>query len=220
MKEYKKNFIKFLIDNNSLKFGEFRLKSGRISPYFLNTGMLYSGEAVYSLGKFYAETITDRIKTDYNVIFGPAYKGIPLAVSCASALYSHFSVNKCYSFNRKEAKTHGDSGGLIVGKPLVPEDRIVLIDDVITAGTAIRETIELLKSSGSPTITAAVISVDRMEKGTGEMSAVQELIETEGIDFYPIVNVIEIIEYLQNSDNDNSKHVEAMLEYRKKYGTN
>ena len=220
MKDYKRKFIKFLIDNDSLKFGEFKLKSGRISPYFLNTGMLHSGEAVYSLGRFYAETIMDRVKGEYNVVFGPAYKGIPLAVSCASSLYSVFSVNKFYSFNRKEAKTHGDTGGMIVGKPVEPDDRIILIDDVVTAGTAIRETIELLKSSGAPTIIAVVISVDRMEKGTGEISAVQELKESEGIEFYPIVNVLEIIEYLESSNHPNLKHIEAMLEYRKKYGTN
>jgi orotate phosphoribosyltransferase len=218
MKEYKRDFIKFLIEHNSLKFGEFTLKSGRLSPYFLNTGMLYSGEAVHKLGRFYAETIKDRVKEDFDVIFGPAYKGIPLAVSCTSSLFFNFGINKDYSFNRKEAKTHGDSGGLIVGKPLSANDRIILIDDVITAGTAIRETIELLKHSGSPKIVAVVVSVDRMEKGKGELSAIQELRESVGIEFYPIVTILDIIEYLQVNKTVSEDIIAKMEEYRNKYG--
>lgn len=218
MQEYKKEFIKFLIDNKSLKFGEFTLKSGRLSPYFLNTGMLYSGEAVAKLGRFYAQAINDNIKDDYNVVFGPAYKGIPLAVSCVGSLYSEFSQNKDYSFNRKEAKGHGDKG-LLVGKQLCSEDNIILIDDVITAGTAIRESIEMLKSVGSPKIVAVVISVDRMEKGKGETSAIQELREILGINFHPIVSIVEIIEYLEaNKDLISEELLAKMYEYRKQYG--
>ncbi|MFO7811265.1 MAG: orotate phosphoribosyltransferase [Candidatus Delongbacteria bacterium] len=192
MKDYKQEFIKFLIDNNSLKFGEFKLKSGRISPYFLNTGMLYSGRSILKLGEFYALTIADRIKEDFNVIFGPAYKGIPLAISCTSSLYANFNTNKDYSFNRKEIKTHGDSRSQIVGKQLAKDDRIVLIDDVITAGTAIRETVKLFKDFDSPAITAVVVSVDRMEKGCSERSAVQELQDDLGIKFYSIVNTNQL----------------------------
>ena len=190
MKDYKKEFISFVIENKSLKFGEFTLKSGRLSPYFLNTGMLYSGAAINKLGRFYAETIVDRVKEDYNVVFGPAYKGIPLAVSCASSLFSEFGINKDYSFNRKESKDHGDASGIIVGKPLTKDDRIILIDDVITAGTAIRETIDTLATVGAPKIVSVVVSVDRMEKGKGELSAIQELKNSLGIEFYPIVNII------------------------------
>lgn len=219
MKEYKKEFISFLIKNGSLKFGEFKLKSGRMSPYFLNTGMLYSGEAVHKLGKFYAETIKENVKTDFNVVFGPAYKGIPLAVACVSALYSEFGMSKSYAFNRKESKEHGDASGIIVGKPLGDSDRIVLIDDVITAGTAVRETAALLKNCGSPKIVSAVVSVDRMEKGTGELSAIAELTQSLRISFYPIVNIKEIIEYLKDGKETPEGTVEKMLEYRKQYGT-
>ena len=218
MQEYKKEFIKFLIDNKSLKFGEFTLKSGRLSPYFLNTGSLYSGEAVAKLGKFYAQAIMDNVKDDYNVVFGPAYKGIPLAVACVGALYGEFSENKDYSFNRKEAKGHGDKG-ILVGKQLEANDNIILIDDVITAGTAIRESIEMLKSVGSPKIVAVVISVDRMEKGKGETSAIQELRGILGIDFYPIVSIVEIIEYLEaNKGLISEELLGKMYEYRKQYG--
>ena len=218
MQNYKKEFIKFLIDNKSLKFGEFTLKSGRLSPYFLNTGMLYSGEAVAKLGKFYAQAIMDNVKDNYNVIFGPAYKGIPLAVSCVGALFSEFSENKDYSFNRKEVKGHGDKG-ILVGKQLENKDNIVLIDDVITAGTAIRESVEILKSVGNPKIVAVVVSVDRMEKGKGEKSAIQELREILGINFYPIVSIVEIIEYLEaNKDLISEELLGKMYKYREKYG--
>jgi orotate phosphoribosyltransferase len=218
MKDYKKEFISFLIENKSLKFGEFTLKSGRLSPYFLNTGMLYSGSAINRLGNFYAATIADRVKEDYNVVFGPAYKGIPLAVSCASSLYSEFGIDKCYSFNRKESKDHGDASGIIVGKPLTKDDRIVLIDDVITAGTAIRETIDILDTVGAPKIVSVVVSVDRMEKGKGELSAIQELKQSLGIEFYPIVNIIEIMEYLETEKIVGQDIIEKMKEYRKQYG--
>ncbi len=219
MKEYKKEFISFLIENNSLKFGEFKLKSGRMSPYFLNTGMLYSGEAVYKLGKFYAETIKDRVKEDYNVIFGPAYKGIPLAVSCVSSLFSEFGINKSYSFNRKESKEYGDASGMIVGRQLSSDDRVVVIDDVITAGTAVKETVELLRMCGNPKIVSAVISVDRMEKGAGELSAIQELHESLGLNFYPIVDINEIIEFLKEHKTVGVDVIEKMNEYRRVYGT-
>lgn len=218
MQEYKKEFIKFLIDNKSLKFGEFTLKSGRLSPYFLNTGMLYSGEAIAKLGKFYAQAIMDNVRDDYNVVFGPAYKGIPLAVACAGALYSEFSQSKDYSFNRKEAKGHGDKG-MLVGKQLSGDDKLVLIDDVITAGTAIRESIEILDSVGTPKIQAVVVSVDRMEKGKGEKSAIQELRELYGINFFPIVSIIEIIEYLEeNKDLISEELLGKMYKYREEYG--
>lgn len=218
MKDYKKEFISFLIENKSLKFGEFTLKSGRLSPYFLNTGMLYSGAAINKLGRFYAETIVDRVKEDYNVVFGPAYKGIPLAVSCASSLFSEFGVNKDYSFNRKESKDHGDASGIIVGKPLTKDDRIILIDDVITAGTAIRETIDILATVGAPKIVSVVVSVDRMEKGKGELSAIQELKNSLGIEFYPIVNIIEIMEYLKTEKVVGEDIISKMIAYRKEYG--
>lgn len=222
MKQYKKDFINFLLESNSLKFGEFTLKSGRLSPYFLNTGMLHTGEAINRLGSFYASTIVDNIKSEYTSIFGPAYKGIPLAIAAVNSLFIDHKVNVHYSFNRKEAKDHGDMG-LIVGKPLSEKDSVVIVDDVITAGTAVRETIDILEKQGNPKITAVIVSVDRMEKGTGEKSAIQEISESSGITFYPIVNILDIIEFLNDSAlreqfGINSEMITKMEEYRSRYG--
>ncbi len=226
MKLYKKQFIEFLLNNNSLKFGDFTLKSGRKSPYFLNVGMLYSGNAITSLGAFYAETIVDNLKDDFEVVFGPAYKGIPLSVITISELYHKFNYSKDYSFNRKEAKTHGDKG-LFVGKKITADDRIIIVDDVITAGTAIRESLELLRKDFAPKISGIVVLVDRMEKGQGEKSAIEELKEKENISVYPIITIKDIIEFIKNEDYDLSKFgmskeeiVEKMNLYREKYGTN
>jgi len=219
MQVYKIDFIEFLIKNKALKFGEFTLKSGRISPYFLNTGSLYDGSAINKLGVFYSATIVDNIKDDYNVIFGPAYKGIPLAITTTNALFSIYKTNVNYTFNRKEIKDHGDKGR-IVGKKLSEQDKIILVDDVITAGTAIKETISLLKKEGNPSIIAVIVSVDRMEKGKGDKSAIQELYRSTGIKFYPIVNINEIISYLENNNIISNELLNKMHEYRKKYGVN
>ncbi len=222
MKAYKKEFIDFLLEMKSLKFGEFTLKSGRLSPYFLNTGMLHTGESINKLGSFYASTITDNLKTPFTAIFGPAYKGIPLAIATVNALYHEQKINVHYSFNRKEAKDHGDMG-LIVGKSLTSEDRIVLVDDVITAGTAVRESMEILEKNGNPKLEAVIVSVDRMEKGTGEKSAIQEISESTGISFFPIVTIIDIMEFLKE-EQAREKHgidksmLTKMEEYRVKYG--
>jgi len=222
MKQYKKDFINFLLESNSLKFGEFTLKSGRLSPYFLNTGMLHTGEAINRLGSFYASTIIDNLKSEYTSIFGPAYKGIPLAIAAVNSLYTEHKINVHYSFNRKEAKDHGDMG-LIVGKTLSDKDSVIIVDDVITAGTAVRETIEILEKQGNPKISAVIVSVDRMEKGTGEKSAIQEIAESTGIIFYPIVNILDIIEFLNDPAQRekfkiSSEMITKMEEYRSKYG--
>jgi orotate phosphoribosyltransferase len=224
MKEYKREFIEFLLKNNSLKFGEFTLKSGRVSPYFLNTGMLYSGDAVTSLGRFYAETIIDNLKNNsYNVIFGPAYKGIPLSITTVFALKQFFNINVNYSFNRKEVKDHGDRG-LLVGKKIEIIDKIIIVDDVITAGTAVRESLQILKNISGPKIKAIVISVDRMEKGrVDNCSAIQEISRDFGIKVFSIVNIIEIIDYLKDGGkvlgNRNVNMIIAAMEaYRYSYG--
>lgn len=222
MKQYKKDFINFLLESKSLKFGEFTLKSGRLSPYFLNTGMLYTGEAVNRLGSFYASTIVDNVKEEYTSIFGPAYKGIPLAIAAVNSLFSEHKINVNYSFNRKEAKDHGDMG-VIVGKPLSGNDSVIIVDDVITAGTAVRETIEILEKQGNPKISAVIVSVDRMEKGTGEKSAIQEISESTGISFFPIVNIIDIIGFLNDPSQRekfgiSSSMITKMEEYRSLYG--
>lgn len=222
MKEYKKDFISFLMESKALKFGEFTLKSGRLSPYFLNTGMLHTGKAINKLGSFYASSIVDNIGSDFSAVFGPAYKGIPLAIATVNSLYAEHNLDVDYAFNRKEAKDHGDKG-LIVGKILDNNDRLVIVDDVITAGTAIRETIELLKVQGNPELKAVIVSVDRMEKGTGEKSAIQEISESTGLKFFPIVNILDIIEFLQDPAFKHLHQVDEaliakMLEYRKQYG--
>ncbi|HOV09335.1 MAG TPA: orotate phosphoribosyltransferase [Spirochaetota bacterium] len=222
MKDYKKEFIEFLLDMKSLKFGEFTLKSGRLSPYFLNTGMLYTGESVNKLGKFYASAIKDNIAQDFNVIFGPAYKGIPLVIATVNSLFSDFNINVSYSFNRKEAKDHGDMG-LIVGKPLGADDKVILVDDVITAGTAVKESMEILRNNGNPSLIAVIVSVDRMEKGTGEKSAIGELRDSTGIEFFPIVNILDIMEFLRDETNCLKYNIDKnmlgkMEDYRSKYG--
>jgi len=222
MKQYKKDFINFLLESNSLKFGEFTLKSGRLSPYFLNTGMLHTGEAINRLGSFYASTIVDNVRVEYTSIFGPAYKGIPLAIAAVNSLYTEHKVNVHYSFNRKEAKDHGDMG-LIVGKPLSENDSVIIVDDVITAGTAVRETIDILERQGNPKISAVIVSVDRMEKGTGDKSAIQEISESTGISFFPIVNIIDIIGFLNDASQRekfgiSSGMIAKMEEYRSLYG--
>jgi orotate phosphoribosyltransferase len=223
IKEYKRDFIEFLIGRQALSFGSFTLKSGRLSPYFLNTGRLYSGEAVNRLGEFYARGIMDSFPPgDFTTIFGPAYKGIPLAVIAVSALYRHFEVNVDYSYNRKEVKTHGDRGRL-VGKKLAAGDRVLIVDDVITAGTAIRESLNLLKEISGVEVTGVMVSVDRMEKGTGSLSAIQELSRRYGIPVHSVVNIGEIAGYLEEYGSELIPPVSRALldrlrDYRREYG--
>ncbi len=218
MKEYQKNFIEFLISMKALTFGEFTLKSGRQSPYFLNMGSLFTGMAISRIGSFYADAIVDAVQNNFSVVFGPAYKGIPLAISTLNSLYERHGINAQYAFNRKEAKDHGEAG-IIVGKSLVASDRIVIVDDVITAGTAVRETLDIIKSQSSATVCAIIVSVDRMEKGSGNTSAVQEIINMHGIPVHPIVTISHIIEYLKTTsiekhgvDSALVANIEAYLE--------
>jgi len=212
MRDYKNQFIKLAIEYQALKFGEFTLKSGRISPYFFNAGVFNTGRALAMLGEVYAQAMVAK-KLGCDVLFGPAYKGIPLVSALAVALSSNHGIDKPYAFNRKEAKDHGE-GGMIVGAPL--EGKVLIVDDVITAGTAIREAVEIIQAQGG--IAAAVlIALDRQEKGVGDKSAIQEVQDDYGIPVYSLITLSDLIDYLETDDVFRS-HVSAMKDYRDEYG--
>ncbi|MDG5814123.1 orotate phosphoribosyltransferase [Chitinispirillales bacterium ANBcel5] len=222
MEQYKKEFIEFMVRSNVLTFGDFVTKSGRRTPFFINTGNYSTGEQLNKLGQFYAEALNRRLGTSFDVLFGPAYKGIPLAVTTSVALCSHFSHNVSFCFNRKEAKDHGE-GGTIVGCKLKENLKVVIIEDVTTAGTSVRESIPLLQATATVRVKGLVVSVDRMEKGTGEKSALCELKDEFGIDAFSIVTLDEIVSYLYKREIDGmivlDESVYARIEeYRAKYG--
>lgn len=212
MRDYKNQFIKLAIEYQALKFGEFTLKSGRISPYFFNAGVFNTGRALAMLGEVYAQAMVGK-RLGCDVLFGPAYKGIPLVSALAVALSTNHDIDKPYAFNRKEAKDHGE-GGMIVGAPL--EGNVLIIDDVITAGTAIREAVDIIRAQGG--IAAGVlIALDRQEKGTAEKSAIQEVQDDYGIPVYSLITLNDLIEYLE-TDEEFREHVAAMKDYRDEYG--
>ena len=214
MKDFQKDFLEFVIANNILRFGEFTLKSGRVSPYFFNAGLFNTGSKLAFLANCYAAAIAD-LETDYDVLFGPAYKGIPLAATTALALATQYSIDKPYCFNRKEAKAHGE-GGSIVGAEL--RGRVLIIDDVITAGTAVREAVEIIQGAGAELASIAV-AMDRQEKGTGSSSAIQEIEQAYGIEIAHIISLQNIIDFLQAADDSAlSEHLPAVEKYREKYG--
>ena len=211
MQQYQKDFVDFMLAIGALKFGEFTLKSGRVSPYFFNAGAFNTGEHLSKLGGFYAQAIQES-GLDFDVLFGPAYKGIPLATATAMALNDSFNHNVPYSFNRKEAKTHGE-GGDIVGHPL--QGDILIIDDVITAGTAIREAMDIIEANGAKA-KGVIVAVDRQEKGKGETSAIQEVEKNFGIQALSIINLSHLVDYLkQGNDQALIERIEA---YRSQYG--
>ncbi len=212
MQENKKRFIELAIRYQVLRFGEFTLKSGRISPYFFNAGLFNSGYALAELGSCYAQTIIEN-DINYDVLFGPAYKGIPLVAAIAYALSVNHGIDKPYAFNRKETKDHGE-GGLIVGAEL--NGNVLIVDDVITAGTAIREAVDIIQAAGAAT-SAVLIALDRQEKGKSELSAIQEVNRDYGIDVFSIITMADLIDYLA-SDNSFAQHLDAMQAYRSKYG--
>jgi len=212
LKPHQREFIEFAVSKNVLKFGEFTLKSGRISPYFFNAGLFDDGYSLAQLGRFYAQTLIDS-NIDYDVLFGPAYKGIPLASATSVCLSSLHQKNIPFAFNRKEAKDHGE-GGSIVGAPLA--GKIMIIDDVITAGTAIREVISIIKSAGAEPA-GVLIALDREEKGQGELSAIQEVEQEYGIPVASIVNLTQVLDYICN-DASLSNYAAAVSAYRKEYG--
>ena len=212
MQDYQREFLDFALDQGVLRFGEFTLKSGRISPYFFNAGLFNTGAALARLGRFYAQTIVDSgIKFD--VLYGPAYKGIPLAAVTAAALYDRHGLNVPYAFNRKEAKSHGE-GGSIVGHPL--QGDILIIDDVITAGTAIRESMDIIHAEGAAPA-GVVIALDRQERGKGERSAIQEVESDYGLSVAAIVRLQELIDYV-GQRGDAADHLDNIMAYRKAYG--
>lgn len=213
MTSYKTEFIHFMVRSGVLTFGEFTLKSGRKAPYFVNTGNYTTGEQLAKLGGFYADCIHDNLGDAYDVLYGPAYKGIPLAVAAVSALYEKYGINRPYSFNRKEAKDHGE-GGLIVGHKLADGERVVITEDVMTSGAALRENLPILEAAAKVKIAGLVISVDRMEKGLSEKSAVQEAWENYGVRVYPIVTIREVIEALHNVPVDGTVYIDDAMRAR------
>ena len=211
MEQYQKDFVDFTLETGVLKFGEFTLKSGRISPYFFNAGLFNKGSHLSQLGKFYAQAI-EASGLEFDVLFGPAYKGIPLATATAIALNDSLERNVPYSFNRKEAKDHGE-GGSFVGHPL--EGDILFIDDVITAGTAIREAQDIINANGAKT-KGVIVALDRQEKGNSGLSAIQEVEEIFGITVLSIINLSHIVDYLK--DSKNAEILQSIEDYRTQYG--
>ncbi len=212
MKAYQREFIEFALEKEVLKFGEFTLKSGRKSPYFFNAGLFNTGRDLARLGRFYAAALADS-GIEFDVLFGPAYKGIPIATTTAVALADHHDIDTPYCFNRKEAKDHGE-GGNLVGSAL--EGRIMLVDDVITAGTAIRESMEIIKANGAD-LAGVLVAIDRQEKGKGELSAIQEVERDFGCAVISIVSLTDLITYLEEKGG-NTEHLEAVKAYRAEFG--
>lgn len=212
MKKNKRDFLEFLIQQSALLFGNFELVSGRVSPYFFNSGQFNSSKAIALLGKYYARTIVDS-KLEYDMLFAPAYKGIPIISSVAVALYEKYGIDVPYCFNRKEAKPHGE-GGNLVGAPL--KGRVLLIDDVISAGTTVRESANLI--ADYPTeLVGVVTAIDRAEKGRGTISATMEIEQKFFTKVITIVTLHDIIEFLEEKGTF-AEHLAAILRYQKKYG--
>jgi orotate phosphoribosyltransferase len=212
MLDYQQEFIQFALQQNALRFGQFTLKSGRISPYFFNAGLFATGKALSSLGSFYASALKQS-EVGYEILFGPAYKGIPLASATAIALARDFDEDTAWAFNRKEAKDHGE-GGSIVGTALA--GRIMIIDDVITAGTAIREVIDIIRVHGAVPA-GVIVALDRQEKGKGALSAIQEIEQDYQIPVASIIKLEHLLEFLQSDCRFNS-HLPAVAAYREQYG--
>ena len=214
---YKQEFIRFMVASGVLKFGEFTLKSGRKAPYFINTGNYKTGKQLAKLGRYYAACIRDN-NLEADTLVGPAYKGIPLSVATAIALYNDYEKEVNYCFDRKEAKDHGE-GGLFVGKQLVDGEKVILIEDVMTSGKALREILPKLAATANVEIVGMIISVDRREKGlTSELSAVAEAKKEFGVDVYSVVTMDDIIEAIEDGVIDGKEHLSQMYKYRNTYG--
>ena len=212
MESYKREFIQFLEKAGVLKFGDFTAKSGRKIPYFINAGMIKTGEEIATLGEFYARAYAEKLGDKKTVLYGPAYKGISIAVSAAVAL-SKKGVNVPFFFNRKEVKDHGEGGSMVGYKPQDGDD-VAIIEDVVTAGTAVRESIELFKHVAKVNMKALFVSVDRMERGTRDCSTLDELRQDYGIQVFPIVTVREVIDFLHNNPVDGKVHIDDEMKAR------
>ena len=219
---YREEFIHFMVRSGVLTFGDFTTKSGRKTPYFVNTGNYKTGAQAARLGDYYAACIQERMPEGIDALFGPAYKGIPLAVTAAASLYREFGRDLPYCFNRKEAKDHGEGGAMVGYKPQ-DGGRIAIIEDVVTAGTAVRETIRLFQSVADVRFAALFVSVDRMERGTGDCSTLDELRQDYGIQVFPIVTVRDVIAFLHNNPVDGRVYIDdgikvKMENYLAEYG--
>jgi len=216
MKDYQREFIDFAMQIGVLRFGEFTLKSGRVSPYFFNSGLFNTGLSLAKLGQFYAQALIQS-KVNFDVLFGPAYKGIPLTAACSIALANDFNKDINYSFNRKEAKDHGE-GGTIVGAAL--EGKVMIIDDVISAGTSVRESFSLIEQANA-SAAGVIIALDRQEKGQGDISAIKEIEQQYQIPVVSIIKLENLITYLTENQNNNSylsQYAEKVKSYRDQYG--
>ncbi|WP_313184434.1 orotate phosphoribosyltransferase [Lacrimispora sp.] len=223
MEQYKQEFIEFMVDSNVLKFGDFTLKSGRKSPFFMNAGSYVTGAQLKKLGEYYAKAIHDNFGDDFDVLFGPAYKGIPLSVTTAIAFHELYGKEIKYCSNRKEEKDHGGDAGILLGSPIKAGDRVVIIEDVTTSGKSIEETFPIIKAQGNVEILGLMVSLNRMEKGKGDKGALDEIHEKYGFKAAAIVSMAEVIEYLHNREyngkviiNDGIK--EAIDAYYEVYG--
>lgn len=210
MEQYKKEFIEFMVDCNVLKFGDFTTKSGRKTPFFVNTGFYRTGSQLKRLGEYYAKAIVDQFGTSFDVLFGPAYKGIPLTVTTTMALSELADVDIKYCSNRKEVKDHGDTG-ILLGSPIADGDKVLMIEDVTTAGTSIAETLPIIKAIADAKVVGLVVSVDRMERGQGTKSALKEIEETYGFKTTAIVTMQEVIEHLYNKPYNGKVYIDDAL---------
>ncbi|WP_367565422.1 orotate phosphoribosyltransferase [Lacrimispora sp.] len=200
MEQYKQEFIEFMVESNVLKFGDFTLKSGRKSPFFMNAGSYVTGGQLKKLGEYYAKAIHDNFGDDFDVLFGPAYKGIPLSVTTAIAFHELYGKEIKYCSNRKEEKDHGGDAGILLGSPIKDGDRVVIIEDVTTSGKSIEETFPIIKAQGNVEILGLMVSLNRMEKGKGDKGALDEIQETYGFNAAAIVSMAEVIEHLHNRE--------------------
>lgn len=213
MERYKEEFIEFMIDSGVLRFGDFITKSGRKTPFFINTGLYKTGAQLNKLGEYYAKAIQDKFGTDFDVLFGPAYKGIPLSVAASMSLSRLYGADIRYCSNRKEIKDHGDVG-ILLGSPIQDGDNIIIIEDVTTSGLSIEETMPILKAQGNVNVKGLVISVNRMERGKGSKSALEELREKYGFETTAIVTMEEVMEHLYNREYNGKVYIDDEIKSR------